>query len=305
MYISSDKPIEKNTEIAHFEEILAFKSSVHSMQNIERWNERALHWEKSILTKTEDKINTPRIRELISFLKNEGALDKTTSVLDIGGGVGVIASALAKNAKDVLVMDFSSEMCRVGRNLASKKNEQNVDFLEADFFAFDVDKNGFKGKFDLVFSALSPSIKYGGLDKCLSISKKYFANESYVSREVELYTQIEKEVFGVRREDTFDGHWSGFYAMTNLLFLKGYYPKVAYIRESEEHSVLYSDEILTDAMIFLSRTLGIENNDKNRGKVDAYIRKTASKENNKLFIPYNNRTIYGVTLVDVRERDVR
>lgn len=305
MYISSDNPIEKTSEITHFEEILAFKSSVHSMQNLERWNERAKHWEKSIAKKTDTELITPRITELVAFLKSEGALDKTTSVLDIGGGIGVVSFELAKVAKDVLVMDFSSEMCRVGEKLSWTKNQQNVQFLNADFFSFNVDQSGYKNKFDLVFSSLSPSIKYGGLEKCLSLSKKYFANESYVSREVDLYTKIEKDVFGVNREDTFDGHWSGFYAMTNLLFLKGYYPKVTYITETEEHTVLYSDEILTDAMIFLSRTLGIENNSDRCKKVDEYIRQTGSTIDGKLYVHYKNYTVYGVTLVDVRNRDLR
>lgn len=309
MYISYENPINKIEEIKHFEVILNFKSAVHSMQTVERWNERAIHWENSIIKKTDDDINTPRITNTVEFLEKEKVFENRPSIIDIGGGIGVMAASFSKKASSVLVLDFASEMCNVGKKLMQLKNKQNVDFLNADFFTLDIDEYGFKNKFDLVFAALSPSIKYGGIDKCLSMSRKYFANQSFVSREIDLYTKIGKDVFGKKRDDGFDGHWYSFYSMVNLLFLKGYYPKVTYIKENTESFVPLNDELITDSLIFLSRTLGVENSRNNHNKIEEYLKTIATKNDNKNatngLVEYKNLTTYGVALVDVREKTLR
>lgn len=304
MYTQTDLPINKDRELSHLYEWLNLNTPTHSKQTKEKWNERALHWKTSLLSKTESELNTPRISKLVEFLETEGALNNSTSVLDVGSGVGIIAYFLAKKAKRVTALDFSNEMCKAGSEWTASKNQQNVDFLECDFNTLDVATFKSEHKANLVFTALSPSIKNGGLTKCLSLTSRYFCNEGFVHREFDLYEKIKKDVFFIKKSEKITAYWPSFYAMVNILFLEGFYPRITYIEEKSEKKVALSEKLIDDVVFFIAHSSKFKESHENRAKIENYLKKVAV-DNKDGLIPIKERTVYGVALVDITKKEKR
>lgn len=199
------------------------RSKHHSTQTVERWNERAKHWGEALDEKIDN--NKKRNVDIVHCLQNRGVLGKNVSVIDVGAGVGLSAIEFSPYVKDVLCLDFSENMCQIGNQMVINKGIDNISFKCCDFETLDIEKEGYTGKFDLVFSAISPAIRSTkAIEKYLKLSKKYCCNVSFVSRS--------------RNIDT-HGHpdFDNFYTLVNLLFLKGYYPEVSYINDETTGSV--------------------------------------------------------------------
>ncbi|KXT85067.1 class I SAM-dependent methyltransferase [Streptococcus oralis] len=73
------------------------------------------------------------------------ALLPDKEILDFGGGTGLLALPLAKQAKSVTLVDISEKMLEQARLKADQQDIKNVQFLEQDLFA-----NPLKQRFDLI-----------------------------------------------------------------------------------------------------------------------------------------------------------
>lgn len=68
-----------------------------------------------------------------------------TEILDFGGGTGLLALPLAKQAKSVTLVDISEKMLEQARLKAEQQDIKNIQFLEQDLL-----KNPLKQEFDLI-----------------------------------------------------------------------------------------------------------------------------------------------------------
>ncbi len=66
-------------------------------------------------------------------------------ILDFGGGTGLLALPLAKQAKSVTLVDISEKMLEQARLKAEQQDIKNIQFLEQDLL-----KNPLKQEFDLI-----------------------------------------------------------------------------------------------------------------------------------------------------------
>ncbi len=66
-------------------------------------------------------------------------------ILDFGGGTGLLALPLAKQAKSVILVDISEKMLGQARLKAEQQDIKNIQFLEQDLL-----KNPLKQEFDLI-----------------------------------------------------------------------------------------------------------------------------------------------------------
>ena len=66
-------------------------------------------------------------------------------ILDFGGGTGLLALSLAKQAKSVTLVDISEKMLEQARLKAEQQDIKNIQFLEQDLLA-----NPLKKEFDLI-----------------------------------------------------------------------------------------------------------------------------------------------------------
>ena len=66
-------------------------------------------------------------------------------ILDFGGGTGLLALPLAKQAKSVILVDISEKMLEQARLKAERQEIKNIQFLEQDLL-----KNPLEQEFDLI-----------------------------------------------------------------------------------------------------------------------------------------------------------
>ncbi len=98
--------------------------------------------------------------------------DKT--VLDIGCGAGAYAIALAGRAKSVAGIDISPQMIRFAREKAKDRNVENVEFICGDWNGFEIKKEGYEKKFDVVFAHMTPAVSSAAaFEKLIACSKKH------------------------------------------------------------------------------------------------------------------------------------
>lgn len=73
------------------------------------------------------------------------ALLSDTEILDFGGGTGLLAFPLAKQAKSVTLVDISEKMLEQARLKAEQQDIKNIQFLEQDLLASPLEQ-----QFDLI-----------------------------------------------------------------------------------------------------------------------------------------------------------
>ena len=200
-----------------------------------QWDQRAEEWEKEYSDPAQAK-SDDRVDAAVDYLSGKGILGPECDVVDIGCGPGRFVTAFARTARHVLGIDISERMVHYGAAYAQREGVRNASFHVCDFQALDIEKEGLAGKFDLVFSSITPAIHgVHGLEKTMRMSRKYCCNITHIHSENELESRIMREVFQRDRPDPWAKHWHWFYATFNILLLMGYYPEATYnIRRLEK-----------------------------------------------------------------------
>ena len=92
-------------------------------------------------------------------------------ILDFGGGTGLLALPLAKQAKSVTLVDISEKMLEQARLKAEQQDIKNIQFLEQDLL-----KNPLKQEFDLI--VVSRVLHHmSDLDTALSLFHQYLKED--------------------------------------------------------------------------------------------------------------------------------
>lgn len=226
---------EKEIDLRYFMRLQDLNLSDAPIRSAEIWDRRADAWGKDYndpgKMKTED-----RIQATMDYLQNRGLLGPDCDVVDVGCGPGRFVAAFARSARHVTGIDLSEKMIQYGSAYAKRKNLHNVSFRVCDFQTLDIERENLTGRFDLVFSSITPAIHgMNGLEKSMRMSRKYCCNISYIHSENELEHRIMREVFKRDRPVIRDGHW--FYSLFNVLFLMGYYPEATYYKRHSERDV--------------------------------------------------------------------
>jgi len=152
-----------------------WKSSVKRKENVtdelqaERWNERAGDFGRHM----EGEGRKKRITELLSLLKKAGFTPKGASILDIGCGPGALSLPLAREGAKVTSFDIASGMLDRIKETA-KKEDLKITTVEGSWWSADIDRLGFRKKFDLVIASSTPAIRdVETFDRMMACSKKF------------------------------------------------------------------------------------------------------------------------------------
>jgi len=224
------------TEIKRYRKLWEFRRPSGIRHTPELWDERADEWEKELRTNGErQQRSRNRIEGTVEYLKSRGILNGKGNVADIGCGPGRFAEAFAGHAGHVTGFDLSPRMTEYGLQYAKEHGRDNVSFMACDFRKLDIDRENLRKKFDLVFTSITPAVSgVKELQKVMDMSRKYCFGSVFVYADDPLEKDVIRDVLKVRPEKHWDGR--GFYALFNLLWLKGFYPEVTYYREKcSEH----------------------------------------------------------------------
>lgn len=164
--------------------------------------------------------------EFLQLLEQMQMLNENTDVLDVGCGTGGYAIAVAAKAKTVAGVDLSPQMIESANRRAADLHISNVRFDIVDWHEFDVKKESFERKFDLVFAHMTPAIQsYETFKKLSDCSRGWCVMVKPVQRTDTVYDEILKVIGIGEKSQVGDGDTINAFA---LLFVEERYPMIKY-----------------------------------------------------------------------------
>lgn len=290
-------------ELAHFEEIWTYRSPGHFVHTKEVWNERAHEWADELKNDADRrKRSEDRVAETAAYLRSKGILSGSDDVIDIGCGPGRFVAEFARTAHHAVGTDLSSQMLIYGAEYAKEVGVENTSYVEADFQQADIDALGWRNRFDLVFSSITPAINgMTGLEKMMQMSRGWCFNSCFVHTSDPLEEEMCETILGQDRVAWQSNHWHWFYALHNLLWLRGYYPETRYYREPACEMLTADRKTAEEYAKWLAQKSGraaetlVE-------PVDAFLRAHADENG---AVKHESECIYGWVLWNVTKKDRR
>jgi SAM-dependent methyltransferase len=294
---SADFIVPSNAvDLNHFIEMLESQPEDKPDLSVEKWNRRAEAWENE---RVSDRKSDERIRSTVDYLRSRGLLHPGYDIADIGCGPGRFAVEFARSARSVTGFDISKKMVQYGMEHAEREGFRNVRLRTCDFQTLDLEKEGLKGAFDLVFSSLTPAVRgMNNLRKFMEMSRAYCCNITHIYSRNQLNDRIMREVFGREPPARWNGRW--FYSLFNVLFLLGYYPEVTYDFRYQEKRIRPDTDYVNLLMEQMPSPQGCTR--ENEAKIWDWIHANADGEG---MLTQNGDTCYGRTVWDVRIRSER
>ena len=224
-------------ELNYFEQLWSQRSAGPVDHSSEIWDKRAERWIANLNAEPGKTARKQRIRTLAAQLRGRGLLNGEQTVVDIGCGPGLFALEFARTARRAVGIDYSTRFVEHAKKLAGERNVTNAEFLQRDFLTLDVEKEGFARAFDLVFTCLTPAAAAAGsLEKLMNMSCGYCCNTTIVHAEDSLAEQVMRDVYGEELKSRWNGR--SFFALANLLWLRGYYPETFYYDDVRDEVVV-------------------------------------------------------------------
>ncbi|MCW4025719.1 MAG: class I SAM-dependent methyltransferase [Candidatus Bathyarchaeota archaeon] len=187
--------------------------------------------------------------KFLQLLQQENMINPAYDVLDVGCGVGVYAMALAQKLHSATGIDFSPEMIAHGKERLETEKIANVNLACMDWSTVDLEQQGFKERFDLVFAHTSPAICDAATFEKMNDASKRFCVISNPSRMIEPVLREVHNLVGLTGDRGNCGDNRVY--ILDMLFHMGYLPKLAY-----EHQVWPMNQSYEDACsYYLGRTM--------------------------------------------------
>ncbi len=265
----------------------------HSAQ---KWNQRAELWKKE---RTNKRKGDGRVISALAYLEQRGLLQTDYDVVDIGCGPGRFVAAFAKRVRSVVGLDISERMVAHGMEHIHNEGLTNAVLRTCDFQVLDIEKEGYQGAFDLVFSSMTPAIHgMNGLIKSMELSRGWCCHITHLNGRNLLREQIMREVFGRSAAPQWTGRW--FYSLFNVLFLMGYNPETSYDTRHQETAVTPDEEYVDFVMEHMLPPE--ENTKENAKKILGWLQAHTNEDG--LVIEVSDSS-YGRILWDVRNKTQR
>lgn len=270
----------------------------HRAELKERWDGRAFEWDEGL--RNDELRRTQYVRRVeatILWLQNFGLFQGTGDIADIGCGPGRFVTEFAKRSHYVLGVDISPRMAECGMTYSKEAGIKNTDFYAGDFSELDIEALGWKKRFDLAFSSITPAIRgKNGLDNLMAISKAWCYNSCFVYFCNELHDQILHELFDLppRREKTSHSYW--FKQLFDLLWMRGYQPYIHYYKDHRDECRFVDRTFAESIARFL---FDEEATAENTGRILRYLEKKADLNGNVSFV---SECSYGWILWNVNDR---
>ncbi|MBE6008227.1 MAG: methyltransferase domain-containing protein [Lachnospiraceae bacterium] len=290
------KGLANAQDLAYFFSLQDTPHTDNPSRTAKKWDQRAELWKKK--HKSTPK-NDDRVISAITYLENKGLLQENFEIVDIGCGPGRFAAAFAKRVHRVVGLDISEKMVAHGMEYISDEGIKNAILRTCDFQSMDLEKEGYKGAFDLVFSSMTPAIHgIDGLTKSIQMSRGWCCNITHLGGYNLLREQIMQEVFGRKASPQWTGRW--FYSLFNVLFLMGYYPETSYENRLQETLIAPDEEYVDFLMEQMLPTE--EHSEANAKKIMEWLNAHVNEDG---LIKEVTESSYGRILWDVRNKTER
>ncbi len=176
---------------------------------------------------------------LMKIINDEKMIDENSKVLDIGCGAGRHSIAIAPFVKSVLGVDLSSNMIEFSKSKAKEYNIKNVEFSCLDWNDINIEKEGLKEKFELVYAHMTPAI-----NSALTFEKMILSSAKHgvLVKPSRRKDKISDAILGIIGIDinSFRGDETVAFAFSTL-YLKGLNPKIIYKQETWDIKKSFKD----------------------------------------------------------------
>lgn len=283
-------------ELAYFLSLQESRLADTPSYSAQKWDQRAEFWKKERIN---NRKGDERVVSAVTYLAQKGLLRENFDIADIGCGPGRFAAAFAKRVHHVVGLDISDKMVAHGMEHIQKEGLTNVILRTCDFQAMDIEKEGYKGAFDLVFSSMTPAVHdMNSLTKSMEMSRGWCCHITHLNGRNFLRERIMQEVFGKKASQQWTGRW--FYCLFNILFLMGYEPETSY---ESRHQELWVEPDEEYADFVMEHMLPSEENTKENAKRILSWLQAHVNEDGK--IQEITDSSYGRILWDVRRKTER
>ena len=260
------------------------------------WDQRADVWNRELRKNPTRKARSARrVQATADYLRMHGLLTSSDTVIDIGCGPGRFVTEFASTSQYVMGLDISERMIWHAADYAAAMGKNNCSFSVCDFHETDLDKNGWRNHFDLVFSSITPAMSTPeDLDKMEAMSRGFYFSSMFVRAIDPLSDAALAEVFpGVEERNPSNGRT--FYAAYNLLWLRGRFPEISYYKEQDEELLPADYELAQRILQRMPDALVTE------AALDQIYRYLMKHADSNGMVTYPSERWYGWLLWDVRD----
>jgi SAM-dependent methyltransferase len=184
-------------------------------EKVNHWNKRADNFRKHVMGKKGNR----RVSRVLDWLERQGVELAGKEILDIGAGPGAFALAMARRCRTVIALEPAEGMAELLKAEVAAGGFHNVQVLQSTWEEIDPEKEGFLGRFDLVFASMSPGINnLDTIQKALDCSQEYFYCSSFAGlRESDIFRKLWQLLYG----DTFPAWPDQVLFVFNILYALG------------------------------------------------------------------------------------
>lgn len=241
--------MEQKELFNYYRSLWEHKKSRSGLSHTEKaWNERADEWAQEL---SEDsamsRVTKLRVAEAMRFLTGKGILQPEADVIDIGCGPGRFVAEFSAKVHHAAGTDISPRMLQFGKEYCMEQGISNTSFIACDFKRTSVEEMGWKHRFDLVFSCMTPAVSsFESLEKMIAMSRGYCCNTCCIDSQ----SRLEKEITRILNLENARPFWNGdwFYSLLNLVWLMGYYPETDYYTLSYTEPRHISENMVRDKL---------------------------------------------------------
>lgn len=199
-----------------------------SFDQAEQWNRRAEGFSRRVGGARGGR----RLEQVNSFLRQEGVLTSTSSILDIGCGPGGFAIPFAEAGHSVVALDPAEKMLDILRKKLSPEDSRRVTTVLGLWEEIDIKEMGWEKRFDLVFASMTPGVcDIKTLEKMNACSGKWCYLSNFSGPR--LFSLFE-EVYLALLEKPFTNHVNDIIFPFNMLYALGYRPRLAFAHTNQQ-----------------------------------------------------------------------
>ncbi len=163
-------------------------------QTVDSWNKRA----ERFIEKTGGVEGNQRVRRVTQWLVEQGVCLTGSSIIDIGAGPGAFSVHFAREAKQVVSLEPTEIMAQYLKKEVESRKLNNIKVVRNTWEEVDIEKEGYRGSFDLVFASMSPGLNsLETIEKALACSRKYlFISKHAGKRHSDLLAELWSLLYG-------------------------------------------------------------------------------------------------------------
>ncbi len=209
----------------------------------EYWNQVASSYDRN-----KEETKSRRLSKTLELFKRKNFLFKGMEVLDIGCGTGTLAMELARQGVKVTALDFSENMLEQCRQSIAPDIRDNITLLCEDWHSLDIEKKGWKKKFDLVIAFMSPGVASPeSFYKMMDTSKNGCAIRGWAAkRNHPIMAFLWEKIMGGVLEDA----PQSILLKINLLFSLGFFPDLTFDTLEWDQDVTVDEELESELAFF-------------------------------------------------------